>query len=367
MRNRNPWPPSLPVEKPLFALAAFVLAALLWSYFTPVDISVRARGAVRPEGQPVRIVAEVGGKVQRVYALEGAQVRQGDPLVQLDTRELVLKKEAVEKRLHFVELRLADLEGRVEDMKALAEQTNLQDVAEHHANRRRAELALEHARERFGRSAQLFKEGLISKQSHEEAQSALAHAEADERRVASISTELKRALSKARVSELAAEQVPLRADLASLYDQLEQYQLELDRLTTTSPVDGQITSLNAIHVGETIAPGTAIAALVPRAEPLVIETWLSASDRALVNEGQKVRLRTDAFPPTEYNAFDGVVASISPDARFSESMAGLFRVLVRPGPYSPEPQLGVTLQVHFITRQERLLWLLFHKIRKEFS
>jgi multidrug resistance efflux pump len=52
-------------------------------------------------------VAGIGGRVQRTHVGEGAHVRAGDPLIQLDPRRLRLKKNAVESRIHLAELRTA--------------------------------------------------------------------------------------------------------------------------------------------------------------------------------------------------------------------------------------------------------------------
>ena len=130
---------------------------------------------------------------------------------------------------------------------------------------------------------------------------------------------------------------------------------------------GQVTSLASLHTGEILSAGTTIAAIVPRSQSLVIESWLPASERPFVKPDQRVRLQTESFPPDQYNALDGAVLSISPDARFNESLTGAFRVLITPARFNPELRLGMTFEVHFITRQERLLWLLFQRIRRNFD
>ena len=49
------------------------------------------------------IVMEVNGRVKRVNMHEGWHVHRGDVLVQLEARELLLKKHALEKQIHFAE------------------------------------------------------------------------------------------------------------------------------------------------------------------------------------------------------------------------------------------------------------------------
>jgi multidrug resistance efflux pump len=351
----------------LYILSALVLAAAAWAYLTPIDVSVRSRGIVRPEGDPIQIATEAGGRIRDIRVKEGMLVRQGDALLQLDERDLQLKRSGLEARIHFTELRLSDLERQLQDAEAIEEQSAFVDASERETAKRNANAAVENARLRFARADLLLHEGLIPRQVHDEARLALTQAEAEQARAVSNVPELKRAQAAVRLRDLAAGETPLRAELASLYHDLEQTRLAIDRLVITSPVNGQITSLVSLHAGEILAAGTAVAAVVPHSHSLVVESWAPTHERAHIHAGQAVRLQTDAFPPDQYNAIDGTVLSVSPDARFTESLNGAFRVLIAPAPYSPELHLGITFQVHFITRQERLLMLLFQKIRRGFE
>src|SRR5262249_34484093 len=103
-----------------------------------------------------------GGLVQRVYVSEGSIVHVGDPILQLDTRYLLLKKLALESRIHAEELEPVD-----------------------------------------------------------------------------------------------------PGHLATLYRELERTQLDLGRLTVTSPVDGEIVSLVTLFPGDSLLAGTAFASIFP--------------------------------------------------------------------------------------------------------
>ena len=251
----------------LYLLIALVLALTVWAYLTPIDISVRARGMVRPSGGFVKVLTEVSGRITQFSAHEGDTVRRGDILLTLDDKALLLRHSALLSAIH---------------------------LSEPHAS-------------------------------------------------------------------------------MAAYHDLEQIQLELTRLTITAPVSGRITSLAPLHVGEVITSGSAIATILPDSEPLIIESWLSSSDRPHVSLGQLVRLRRD----TSY--FSGEISSISPDVRMDNGLP-FYRVAIT---YSPpeaggvarQPagwragvvNLGDTFDVHFITRHDRILFLLFHRIRREFE
>ncbi len=347
----------------LYVLAVIIAVAVVWAYLTPIDISVRARGIVRPEGEPVRIISESGGRIHQVHVKEGDHVHAGDPLVQLDTRDLSLKQRSLETRIHFTELHLADLHRQVDDATIVEERSASVDSFDHDAAQTSAHVNLENARVRFARMDLLFREGLVARQAYDESRMALSQAEAESARLSSKSLELKRAQAAVRLRDLAAQMTPLRAEAAALYHELEQTRLDMNRLTVMAPNDGQLTSFAALHTDEILSPGATLGTAVSGSKALVIECWLPTPDRSYIDVGNSVRVRSESFAHDQYDAFDGKISSISPDARFNDALNGAYRVLITPGSFSPELKLGMTFEVNFITRQDRLLLLLFEKIR----
>jgi multidrug resistance efflux pump len=150
------------------------------------------------------------------------------------------------------------------------------------------------------------------------------------------------------------------------YKELDQLRLDIARLTLTSPVSGTIASAAPLHVGEYIAAGSVVAAIYPESDPLVVESWLLSSDRTFISSGQTVRLRRESSLAPMDGGFDGKVSFISPDVRTSETGAAAYRVVIVPS-FPDNLQLGATFDVHFVTRNERLLFLPFQRIRREFQ
>jgi len=68
--------------------------------------------------------------------------------------------------------------------------------------------------------------------------------------------------SQIHLAELHADE--LHPDLSNLYRELRDLQMDMDRLTITSPIDGEIESLEVLQAGEAIEAGTAIAIIYPR-------------------------------------------------------------------------------------------------------
>jgi multidrug resistance efflux pump len=154
-------------------------------------------------------------------------------------------------------------------------------------------------------------------------------------------------------------------ELIGLYQQLEESELDRERLTVTSPSDGLISSTVGLHAGELLGSGATIATIIPSNHNQTLECWVPAKDRMWVREGQTVRIQREEAS-SDPTTIDGIVTSISPDAQIKGSLAA-YRVLVAPVEKSPPLMFGMTLRVRFITHQEKLLLVLFHRLRTQMS
>ena len=70
-----------------------IAAAAIAPHFSPI-----------PQPDSVKVTAEIGGRISSIHVWKGDFVHTGDILIQLDTRDLVLKKKSLESRIHFTEL-----------------------------------------------------------------------------------------------------------------------------------------------------------------------------------------------------------------------------------------------------------------------
>lgn len=72
----------------LYLIVGFVAVALLWAYFSVIDVVIEARGKLIPEGDVRLVQAAAAGVVQFVRVREGDTVARGQTLLQFDTTEL---------------------------------------------------------------------------------------------------------------------------------------------------------------------------------------------------------------------------------------------------------------------------------------
>ncbi len=65
--------------------------------------------------------------------------------------------------------------------------------------------------------------------------------------------------------------------------------------------------------GAVLSPGPLLVTIVPAAEPVRAEVWVSNLDRGFVRAGQNVRVKIAPYPFQKYGMVDGIVVTISAD------------------------------------------------------
>lgn len=370
----------------VYVLAILLGIAITWSYFTEVDVVIRAPGIVRPDGEVVRITSEIGGTVEVVHVEEGDPVHTGDVLIRLDHTSIRLERNTVAQQITLLGEQMADIDRKIRDAagiyllkdKRLATDTAAaredlrQRELEHTSQMESASLRLEQAEGEYWRHWRLFEEGLISRQDADRFRTEFRLAEAQLKEIthrrsseATLDSLLEtRTLFSAQFAsverDLRAERMPIEARLAELRSRLEQTEREMERHLIRAPATGQVTLLPPVHPGEQITANTLVAAVAETPVRPIVEALVSNRSSQDIQPGQPARLRLD-----ESNTVEGLIFSVSPDARFTESANGTYRVLIAPD--TVDLRLGMAVDVRLITRQGRVLTLLFNRIGRAFT
>src|SRR5690606_30008229 len=86
------------------------------------------------------------------------------------------------------------------------------------------------------------------------------------------------------------------------------------QLELRAPSSGVVKDLATHSSGTVVAPGTILATIVPRDEPLEAEAWVSNLDAGRIAHGAPVKLKLAAFPYQRYGLLEGSVRHLSADA-----------------------------------------------------
>jgi multidrug resistance efflux pump len=296
-------------------------ALLLFGHF-----QLRVAGSIRilPE-HSADVRTEIAGIIDEIDVEEGQHVSKGDLIAKLDDREYRAELDKITAQIRQDRAKLNQLKaGPTREAVELAHQTVVA-----------AEDKLRFATSKLERSAELFQRQLVSNQDYDQAREAETAARND---VAGAKAQLGLLQAGSRPEEIEAAE----AELATLEAQQHFVQGQLERVNVLSPADGIITTPDQ-HLGElqgqAVLAGGQIAD-VHDLEAIIVEATISEKEIADVAVGQRVAVKTRAYPD---QAFYGTVTAIA-------TTAGNGGTTVDPAPSAAADEPAKATSIRVITR-----------------
>ncbi len=291
----------------------------------PIEEIVTAvsAGTVKSRYESV-LSAETLGRVAEVRAREGDSVRKGAVLAVLSDPELARQVDAAKADV----AQASDLLAQAIARRVEAEQRYAADSARAAANLRKA-------KDDRRRADDLFRRGYLSKAEMDQADTALANAEADAR-VAALGEVNVRAIDR-EIDSLRSRVEGARASVAALAERQR-------KMTVSAPFDGIVTK-RTVEVGEIKQPGSPLFVLAdPRT--ITVEAPIDESEAAKVRVGQKVRLFPDSYLG---ETFGGEVSEVMPTIEPSKEVSRANTIKVTPLSPPKPLRLGMSVDVEVLT------------------
>ena len=271
------------------------------------------------ETDEVRVASRYGGRVEKLFALEGDSLKAGQVIAELDATELPARRERIAAQL-------AELEAgpRPQEIAAVKAEWEAQ-VAQ-----------LDFARADAQRAGELF------------AQKTISITERDQLAMRANSLEKNAAAAKSRYDLLLAGTRP--EQIAQARAQLAELDTQLREMKITAPSDSVLETLS-VKAGDVLAPNQQIATLLLTnhlwVRVFVAETWLGQ-----IKLGDSAQVRVDSFPGKD---FIGVVEQIARAAEFTprnvqtvdERIKQVFGVKLRLDNASNDLRAGMSADVVF--------------------
>lgn len=267
-----------------FMVLVGVVVTVAFLMYVPWVQTTSGRGVVttlNPNERQQDINALVPGRIEEWYVRDGSSVKKGDPIV-----------------------RIADIDPQlIERLQAERRQIDLQLQA--------AQSALATAQIDERRMSELFSAGLAARRDFEQAQ--------------------------IRVADLRGRVAAAQADLNRADVNLSRQSVQIVR----APRDGFIQSLNAGDAATYINAGDVLATFVPANADRVIEIFIDGRDVALVKPGDEARIQFEGWPAVQFSGwpsvavgtFSGIVVAVDQSAQPD----GRFRVLIEEDPQATAP------------------------------
>lgn len=254
------------------------------------------------------IIPRVGGYITKVFVKDNDIVKKGDTLFIIDNSDYIVKVEEAKANLaaaeNSVEVSKADI-GTSQANVSVSE-ANVQSAG---GNIETAKIRLRRASADFERYSNLYKNHSITKQQFEQAEASMQEAQSqlkilqDQQKASAF----QRNAASARTN-VSNKQVGVAvANVKKAQAALDAANLNLGYTVVTASIDGQVSTVD-IQPGQLVQPGQSLFYIINNNETWVIANFKETQLNKM-REGQKVKLKIDAFPGTE---FEGQITSFSP-------------------------------------------------------
>ncbi len=279
------------------ALAAIlVIGGGAYTYYTevyaPAHAPLTLSGNV--DVRQVSVAFRASDRIDQIFVEEGDQVKAGQVLAKLDSRELELAISKLKSQIAAQEATVTKLlnGSRSEDIEA----------AQNAVDQARAALNL--AQSSYSRKQGLYQDGVISELEFDKEQSNYDGAKA---KVAQGEAELQKLVNGSRSEDIAQAE----ANLQALKDELARQEYVLSQYQLVAPSDGIIRS-RLLEVGDMASPQKPVFKL-----SVLNKKWIRAyvNERELsrIYEGQAAHVKVDGLD----QSIDGQVGYISDQAEFT--------------------------------------------------
>ncbi|EKD84387.1 MAG: hypothetical protein ACD_39C00082G0005 [uncultured bacterium] len=258
----------------------------------------------------VEVGSQLSGNIEKLYADFNDEVKAGQLVAQLE--DSTYKAQLLQAKANLESARATELgiEAQSKNLKASL-LTAKAEIQVSRANIRKAEVAVEDAERNYRRNKELFERKLIAESDKDSAQTALESQKASLEAVKAQheSAKAKEMAIMAQFESLDADRSGAQARVRQMEAQLSVSQINLDRTSIYSPIDGVVIS-RAVDEGQTVAASLQAPKLFVIAQDLKkmqIDTAVDEADIGVVKAGQKVTFTVDAY---RNRTFNGVVEQV---------------------------------------------------------
>ena len=277
-------------------VALLVLCAWgVWAFAARISIvAVSRRARLQARHAVHHLAMPASGNIAVANVALGRTVRRGEILIELDTREEVIRGRRFAAEVANLERRISAMNGQIAAAKRLSEaQARSGEARLRQAMEQTAE-ARQHARierARADQAARLRRDGLVSQT---EADESAQRAEAEEARVRAlvVAEEQARrmagevaAAAEASLRELESDRIELEQQLAVARNAHRSADLAVERLRVRSPANGRVISSSEPRPGAWVAAGEKLCSIAPD-ELIEVAAWFPLESMPMIHAGQ---------------------------------------------------------------------------------
>ena len=282
--------------------------SVLGGVFIRIDEVITVGGQLKSIGGTVEVKTPAGGKVQKVFYVDGQFVEKDDLLVQFDITEPLEQQKTLK---NIIELEEANLVSSLQTIQSQKESLIVQRgvVAQRLKTKSSIIADMEVLVSQGGFQRIQYLQALDEKQALEG-----QLFEADER-ISQLDLKSDQLINQSRKS------------INQLNNNLNKAELQLQYRNVKAPSSGIIFDPKATEQG-VFGAGERILSIVPQ-NGLYAEVYVPNKDIGFVDKGLTTKVRVEAFPFTKYGELDASVAQIGADALPPDSVDSFYRFPVK--------------------------------------
>ncbi len=325
-----------------------------------IDISVQARGTIRPISEKSEITSSVTELVDTVYTHEGAKIKKGDLILRLRTNTFDYKINYQSEKVKDLQTQIADLVFLIKGEKPKIFRSPVTSQEYIYYTKRLDELNtnVEHTKREYYRNKKLFDKQLISEEEYLK-----YHYEYEND---------KNTLETYKENQLSTWQTDLdtyRNSLNEMSGTLKETIKLKDLYNVRSPINGTIDQFSGIYKGSSLQSGQTIAVISPDSS-IYIETYVEPKNIGYIEMGMSVQIQIESFNYNEWGSIAGKVTGISSDFLIDSQGNSYYKVkcsmnkeyVQLKNGRKGRLKKGMSANVHFMITRRSLFELLYQKM-----
>ena len=323
-------------------LAGLCFLLVLWSMYGSVFVTVTGLGSIIPnDGQVTRVLSNASGIVKTVHVNVGDDVKEGDPLIELQQPILRTQVKAAQSLVE-----LGEGSRKREAARSARELESKKSITD-------KQVASQEFRRKSLQEQLQFQDKLIADMAQELSQGYVTRTQMEQARQSRISTELALRDATAQIQTLRAQLEDARAaaqkDLAAMDESLLKTRQQaagleegLDRAQRiTARVSGSVVSVTTMP-GKFVAENENVVTIESGATSVQAVTYFQISDGKQIQPGAQARLKVGSIDSDVYGT---VLATVKSVADLPSSQASLTNMLENDALVSEVSKIGASLQV----------------------
>ena len=375
--------PRVSLRAIFYVLLFLLMGVIPWTALAKVDEVGTATGKLEPKGRIINLDAPVNGTVTNISVREGERVKAKQQIMELDS-------ELVDNELQQQQQKLLAQQNQLNELKLLQQQQVLsvntqkqQNQAQQYEKQaliEQAQKAIETsqsahqmakiryraAKEKVPRYQQAYNEGALSRdllaeaqQQAQEQQESIKQTASEIAQARSRLAEQKRGLdslkqtnnlgilkSQEEYKNTHSQITNIEGEIAQTQSLIMGLEYQIQQRVVYSPVAGTVFQMPVKKPGAVVQVGQMVAQVAPEGSPLVLRGQMSSRDSGLLEVGQPVKVKFDAYPFQDYGVVPGRLTWISPDSRIAQTTT--------PTPTPPQDfyELEIELERNYVENYE---------------